>query len=118
MKNRDSTWVWSPAYPSWARKRVTRMPIHATRGITLGQVRHNPRRKFLHLNPSIGSSLLIIQEHVHILDTVSQSPAAPFHLVEEELALKAAGDFESCSSIVRRDSVVYEQLSLYLSLDG
>ena len=118
MKNRSSTWVLNCAYPSWARKRVTRLPIHATRGITLGQIRHNPRRELLHLNSSIGSSLLIIQEHVHILDTIGQSPAAPFHLVEEELALKTAGDFESRSSIVRRDSVGYKQLPLYLGLDS
>jgi len=92
--------------------------IHTTRGITLGQIRHNPRRKFLHLDSSVGASLLIVQEHIHILDTVGQSSAAPFHLVEEELALKTASDFESRSSIVRRDSVVDEQFSLYLGLDG
>jgi len=118
VKNRGSTWVWNYAYPFRARKRVTRLPIQATKGITLGQIRHNPRRELLHLNSSIRSSLLIIQEHIHILDTVGQSPAAPFHLVEEELGLETAGDFESRSSIVRRDSVGYKQLSLYLGLDS
>lgn len=94
------------------------MTVHTTWGIALGQIRHNSRREFLHLNSSIRSSLLVVQEHVHILDTVGQSSATPLHLVEEELALEAAGDFEGRSSIVRRDSVVDEQFSLYLSLDS
>jgi len=92
------------------------MPIHTTRGVALGQIRHNSCRELLHLNSSIGSSLLIVQEHVHILDTVGQGPATPLYLVEEELALKAASDFESRSSIIRRDSVVDKQFSLYLRL--
>lgn len=94
------------------------MPIHTTRGITLGQIRNNSRREFLHLNPSIGPSFLVIQEHVHVLDTVGQSPPTPLHLVEEELALETAGDFEGRSSIAGRDSVVDEQLSLYLCLNS
>jgi len=32
--------------------------------------------------------------------------------------LETAGDFESRSSIVRRDSVGYKQLSLYLGLNS
>ena len=77
------------------------MAVHTTGGITLCQIRYNPCRELLHLNSSVGSSLLVVQEHVHILDTVGQSSTAPFYLVEEELALKTAGDFESCSPIVR-----------------
>lgn len=110
--------VCNRAYPSRTRICVAWVPVHTTGGIALCQIRYNSRWELLHLNSSIGSSLLIVQEHVHILDTVGQSSTTPLYLIEEELALKTAGDFEGRSPIVRRDSVVDEQFSLYLCLDS
>jgi hypothetical protein len=92
--------------------------VHTTRSVTLGQIRHHSCREFLHLNWGIRTSLLVVQEHVYILNTVGQSPAAPFNIVEKELALKATSDFDGRPSIVRRDAVVDEQFSLYLGLNG
>lgn len=94
------------------------MSIHTTRGVALGQVRDHPCRKFLHLNSGIRASLLVVQEHVNILDAIGQSRAPPFHVIEEELALKTTSNLDGRPSIVRGDPVVYEQFSLYLGLNG
>jgi hypothetical protein len=66
----------------------------------------------------VGCTFLIIQEHVNVFNTVLQNPATPLDLVEEQLTLKAACHQQSRPAITRRNSVIDEQFTLNLRLDG
>jgi hypothetical protein len=59
---------------------------------------------------SISTALLVVKEHVNVLDTILKDTPAPLDLVEEKLLLEAARNLECDRAVVRCDALVDEEL--------
>ena len=58
---------------------------------------------------SISTALLVVKEHVNVLDTILKNSPAPLDLVEEKLLLEAARNLQCDRAIVRSDALVDEE---------
>jgi hypothetical protein len=58
----------------------------------------------------IGRALLVVEEHVHVLDTVLKLASAPLDLIEEKLLLKTARYLQRDCTVVCCNALVHKQL--------
>ena len=87
------------------------MGLGAAGRVTPSQDSDHARREFLAIAWSISSrALLVIKEHVNVLDTILKYTPAPLDFVEKELLLEAARDLQCDRAIVRWDALVDEEL--------
>jgi hypothetical protein len=86
------------------------LSIGAAGRVTASQYSDHARRKFLAVAWSVGTALLVIKEHVHILDTILKDTPAPLNFVEEKLLLEAARNLQCNRPIVRCDALADEEL--------
>jgi hypothetical protein len=84
--------------------------LGAAWGVTTSQYSDHARRVFLAVSWSISTALLVIKEHVNVLDTILKDTPAPLDLVEEKLLLEAARNLQCDRAVVRCDTLVDEEL--------
>jgi hypothetical protein len=97
-------------WPTRTRKRVAWQGLRATRRIAPSQYGDYARWELFAITRSISGALLVIEEHVHILDAILEHASAPLYLIEEELLLQAARDLQRDGAVIRRVALVDEEL--------
>lgn len=105
-------------HPARTSKRITWIVFAASRRIATSEGRDNGRGQLFPLLLSFRIAIEVIQEHIHVLDTILQQPLTPFNFIEKQLLLKTPRDLEGSATVSGRNTMIYQQLALDLILDG
>lgn len=76
----------------------------------MSQYGNHARWEFGLIRWRISRALLVVEEHVNVLDAVLEHPTAPLDLVEKELLLQTARYLQRDSTVVCRITLVREEL--------
>jgi hypothetical protein len=69
-----------------------------------------PRWKLRLIRWRIRRALLVVEEHVHVLDAVLKLAYTPLDLIEEKLLLKTARYLQRDRTVICSNPLVYKQL--------
>ena len=76
----------------------------------MSQYGNHARWEFCLIRWRISRTLLVVEEHVNILDTILEHATAPLDLVEKELLLQTARYLQRNGTVVCRITLVQEEL--------
>lgn len=76
----------------------------------MSQYGNHARWEFCLVRWRISRALLVVKEHVHVLDAILEHPPAPLDLMEKELLLQTARYLQRDGTVICRIALTHEEL--------